>query len=140
MPVSQMQGTGNGVFMEVKVHQLECTKCSLELRSGRVIKADEGFTRMLGYTKEDIAKGITYNELFPCFDPKKIVTELREKFVFSSSVCYEHTVMCKDGTVKAICSMIEIQNTLLQGHRVLAITATELDSMVQLDTDLSVAE
>jgi hypothetical protein len=30
--------------------------------------------------------------------------------------------------------VIEIQNTLLQGHRVINVTCTELDEIVDLDT------
>ncbi|MGN0408744.1 MAG: PAS domain-containing protein [Bacteroides sp.] len=120
---------------QTKVQQLECSQCLMELRSGRIISADEGFTKIFGYTREDIANGITYEQLVPCLDEKEIVAKLREQFVFSSNVCYEHTVMCKNGEVKAVCSMMEIQNTLLKGHRMLRVSSTEIASIIELDTE-----
>lgn len=123
---------------QTKVNRLECAQCSMELRSGRVIKADDGFVKMFGYSKEDIENGLDYSNLMPCFDSKEIVAKLRELFVFSSAVCYEHTVMCKSGEVKAVCSMIKIQNDLLKGHRVINVTCTELAKIVELNTDAKI--
>ena len=120
---------------QTKVHKLECSQCLMELRSGRIITADEGFMKMFGYTREDIAEGITYKDLVPCLDIKQIVGKLREEFVFSSNICYEHTVMCKNGEVKAVCSMLEIQNTLIKGHRMIRVSSTELASIIELDTE-----
>ena len=31
---------------QTKVHKLECSQCLMELRSGRIITADEGFMKM----------------------------------------------------------------------------------------------
>lgn len=120
---------------QTKVHSLECSQCLMELRSGRIISADEGFIKMFGYTREDIADGITYEQLVPCLDTREIVAKLREQFVFSSNLCYEHTVMCKGGEVKAVCSMLEIQNTLLKGHRMIKVSSAELASIIELDTE-----
>lgn len=121
--------------MNTKVHQLNNARCLMELRSGRIISADDGFTEMFGYTREDIANGIDYSVCLPCFDAKKIVATLREQFVFSSTACYEHTVMCKDRTVKAVCSTLEIQNTLIKGHRMIEVNTIELSKIVELDTE-----
>ena len=120
---------------QTKVNQLECSQCLMELRSGRIISADEGFIKMFGYTREDINNGLAYEQLVPCLDAREIVSKLRERFVFSSNVCYEHTVMCKSGEVKALCSMLEIQNTLLKGHRMLKVSSTEIDSIIELDLE-----
>ena len=100
---------------QTKVHKLECSQCLMELRSGRIITA--------------------YKDLVPCLDIKQIVAKLREEFVFSSNICYEHTVMCKNGEVKAVCSMLEIQNTLIKGHRMIRVSSTELASVIELDTE-----
>ncbi len=121
--------------MNTKVHQLESARCLIELRSGKVISCDEGFTDIFGYTKDDIANGVDYSDYLPCFDAAALVSKLREKFIFNNSLCYEHTVMCKSGEVKAVCSMLEIQNTLLKGHRVVEVNCTELAKIIELDTE-----
>lgn len=121
--------------MNTKVHQLKNARFLMELRSGRIISADENFTEMFGYTREDIEAGIDYSVFLPCFDAKGIVAKLREQYVYTSSVCYEHTVMCKDRTVKSVCSILEIQNTLIKGHRMLEVNTIELSKIVELDTE-----
>ena len=38
---------------------------SVEMRSGKVIKIDEGFTNLLGYTEDDVKEGLVFKQFVP---------------------------------------------------------------------------
>ena len=40
-----------------KMHAIPYAQFSTEMRSGKIIKIDDGFTKLLGYTEDDVKNG-----------------------------------------------------------------------------------
>lgn len=103
---------------------------SMEMRSGRIINCDNGFTNLLGYSKEDIEKGIVFKDFVPDVEYNEIIDELREQFIETRYACYQHEMVSKSGTSLKIVSFFTIQNKLLNGHRVLEVSIADITSRV----------
>ncbi len=112
-------------------HRLGHAQYYAELRSGRIIKADEGFMKLFGYTKEDIAAGMLCMDIMRDVDTKEFVAELRNQFVYSNKACYYHNVVSKDGREFTVCAFVELQNTLLKGHRVVVVDIADISAIVK---------
>lgn len=94
---------------------------SMEMRSGRIINIDDGFTKLLGYDGNDIKNGLAFKQIVPDVEYNEIIAELREQFIETRYACYQHEMLAKDGTVLEMVSFFTIQNKLLDGHRVLEV-------------------
>ncbi len=102
----------------------------IRLRSGKVIKIDEGFTSLLGYTEEDVKEGLVFKQFVPDIEYDEIISDLRATFINERYACYQHEMLAKDGSkIKAVV-FINIQNKLLEGHRVLEIGVANISSLV----------
>lgn len=98
----------------------------MEMRSGRILTIDDGFTEILGYTQEDVEAGMVFKQLVPSVEYNVIIDELKEQFIERSYVCYQHEMLAKSGENIAVVSFIRIQNKLLNGHRVLKVSIASL--------------
>lgn len=94
---------------------------SMEMRSGRIIKIDDGFTKLLGYSDADVKGGLVFKQLVPDVEYNEIIAELREQFIETRYACYQHEMLAKDKMTLEIVSFFTIQNKLLDGHRVLEV-------------------
>ena len=63
---------------------------SMEMRSGKIIEIDYGFTSLLGYTQDDVNNGLVFKQMVPDVEYKAIIDELREQFIENRYVCYQH--------------------------------------------------
>ncbi len=106
---------------EQTMHSISCGQYSMEMRSGRIIKADEGFLALLGYSEDDIAGGLVFKKIVPDVQYNEIIAELREQFINTRYACYQHEILTKDGSAIEVVSFITLQNKLLDGHRVLEV-------------------
>ena len=95
-----------------RMHSIPNGRYSMEMRSGKLLDVDEGFTQLLGYTDEDIKN--------------EIIADLRAKFIESRFACYQHEMVTKDGKVLEVVSFVNIQNKLLEGHRVLEVGMADI--------------
>lgn len=100
-----------------------------ELRSGKIIEIDEGFTSLFGYTKEEVDNGLVCMDIMQDVDAKEFVAELKRQFVFSRKACYEHNVISKTGRVFKVCTFVELQNKLLNGHRVVMVDMADISNV-----------
>ena len=48
-----------------KMHSIPNGRYSMEMRSGKILNIDEGFTSLLGYTDEDVKAGLVFKQLMP---------------------------------------------------------------------------
>lgn len=103
---------------------------SVEMRSGKVIKIDEGFTNLLGYTEEDVKEGLVFKQFVPDVEYDQIILDLRATFINKQYACYQHEMLAKDGSKIKVVDFINIQNKLLEGHRVLEIGVADISSLV----------
>ena len=62
-------------------HQYLNGRYSMEMRSGKLLDVDEGFTQLLGYTDEDIKNGLIFKQLMPDVEYNEIIADLRAKFI-----------------------------------------------------------
>lgn len=107
--------------------QLPFTQFSMEMRSGKIIEIDEGFTNLLGYTEEDVKAGLVFKDFVPDVEYDEIITELRAKFIEQRYNCYKHEFLSKSGNSLTVISFYKIQNKLLDGHRVLRVSVAKID-------------
>ncbi len=103
---------------------------SVEMRSGKVIKIDEGFTNLLGYTEDDVKEGLVFKQFVPDVEYDEIISDLRATFINERYACYQHEMLAKDGSKIKVVGFINIQNKLLEGHRVLEIGVANISSLV----------
>ena len=61
------------------MHSIPYAQFSTEMRSGKIIKVDDGFTNMLGYTEEDVKNGLVFKDFVPDVEYNEIIAELREQ-------------------------------------------------------------
>ncbi|MDD3239322.1 MAG: hypothetical protein PHW47_04390 [Lachnospira sp.] len=113
------------------MHSIPYTQFSMEMRSGKVIKIDDGFTNLLGYTDEDVANGLVFKQFVPSIEYDEIISELREQFIAKRYACYQHQVVSKTGETLEIVSFFTIQNKLLNGHRVLEISIADITNIMK---------
>lgn len=115
------------VFMSDK-NMLSIPYCqySMEMRSGKIIEIDYGFTSLLGYTQDDVNNGLVFKQMVPDVEYKAIIDELREQFIENRYVCYQHEMLTKSGETLEVVSFIRIQNKLLDGHRVLKVSVANI--------------
>ncbi|MCI6165495.1 MAG: PAS domain-containing protein [Lachnospira sp.] len=102
------------------------TQFSMEMRSGKIIEIDEGFTSLLGYTEEDVKAGLVFKQFVPDVEYDEIITVLREKFIEHRYTCYRHEFLTKEGKSMPVVSFYKIQNKLLDGHRVLKVSVADI--------------
>jgi len=100
---------------------------SMEMRSGKIIEMDEGFTELLGYTEEEFKEGIVFKQFVPDVEYEEVITELREKFIDKRYVSYVQEFLSKDGRVLKVVAFYKIDNKLLAGHRVIKVSAAVLE-------------
>ena len=101
-----------------RMHSIPNGRYSMEMRSGKLLDVDEGFTQLLGYTDEDIKNGLIFKQLMPDVEYNEIIADLRAKFIESRFACYQHEMVTKDGKV--------LENKLLEGHRVLEVGMADI--------------
>ena len=75
---------------------------STEMRSGKIIKIDDGFTKLLGYTEDDVKNGLVFKQFVPDLEYSEIIAELREQFIEKKYACYRHEVVSKTGEIRMI--------------------------------------
>ena len=109
-----------------RMHSIPNGRYSMEMRSGKLLDVDEGFTQLLGYTDEDIKNGLIFKQLMPVVEYNEIIADLRAKFIESRFACYQHEMVTKDGKVLEVVSFVNIQNKLLEGHRVLEVGMADI--------------
>ena len=99
---------------------------SAEMRSGKIISLDENFTSLLGYTSQDIKEGLLFKDMVQDVEYRELISDLRERFVLADRACYMHDMVARDGKIIRVCAFIEIQNKLLNGHRVMVIGIADI--------------
>lgn len=104
-----------------KMRSIPYGQFSMEMRSGRIINIDDGFTKLLGYDESDVKGGLVFKQIVPDVEYNEIIAELREQFIETRYACYQHEMLAKDGAIHEIVSFFTIQNKLLDGHRVLEV-------------------
>ena len=109
-----------------KMHSIPNGRYSMEMRSGKILNIDEGFTSLLGYTDEDVKAGLVFKQLMPDVEYNEIIADLREKFIESRFACYQHEMVTKEGKVLEVVSFVNIQNRLIEGHRVLEVGMADI--------------
>ena len=109
-----------------RMHSIPNGRYSMEMRSGKLLDVDEGFTQLLGYTDEDIKNGLIFKQLMPDVEYNEIIADLRAKFIESRFAFYQHEMVTKDGKVLEVVSFVNIQNKLLEGHRVLEVGMADI--------------
>ena len=119
------------IMADISMHAIPYTQFSMEMRSGRVIKIDDGFTNLLGYTDEDVENGLVFKQLVPSIEYDEIISDLREQFIEKRYACYQHEVVSKTGQALQIVAFFTIQNKLLNGHRVLEISIADITKIMK---------
>ena len=99
------------------------TQFSMEMRSGKIIDIDDGFTELLGYTEA----GIVFKQFVPSVEYEEVITELREKFIDKRYVSYVQEFVSKDGKPLKVVAFYKIENKLLAGHRVIKVSAAVIE-------------
>ena len=94
---------------------------SMEMRSGKILTIDEGFTKLIGYTEEDVKNGLVFKQFVPDVEYDDIITDLRQRFIDNVYTCYEHEMVTKTGSRLRVVSFVTIQNKVLEGYRVLEV-------------------
>ena len=103
------------------------TQFSMEMRSGKIIDIDDGFTELLGYTEDDFEAGIVFKQFVPSVEYEEVITELREKFIDKRYVSYVQEFVSKDGKPLQVVAFYKIENKLLAGHRVIKVSAAVIE-------------
>ena len=110
-----------------RMHSIPNGRYSMEMRSGKLLDVDEGFTQLLGYTDEDIKNGLIFKQLMPDVEYNEIIADLRAKFIESRfAIDLDKFEARKDGKVLEVVSFVNIQNKLLEGHRVLEVGMADI--------------
>ena len=117
-----------------RMHSIPNGRYSMEMRSGKLLDVDEGFTQLLGYTDEDIKNGLIFKQLMPDVEYNEIIADLRAKFIEKGNVLkfgkleidLDKFEARKDGKVLEVVSFVNIQNKLLEGHRVLEVGMADI--------------
>ena len=66
---------------ESKMQAIEYGRYSMEMRSGKILNIDEGFTKLLGYTEDDVNEGLVFKQFVPDVEYDEIIKDLRKKFI-----------------------------------------------------------
>ncbi len=103
------------------------TQFSMEMRSGKIIDIDDGFTELLGYSEDDFEAGIVFKQFVPSVEYEEVITELREKFIDKRYVSYIQEFVAKDGKTLKVVAFYKIENKLLAGHRVIKVSAAVIE-------------
>lgn len=111
-----------------KMMSLPYGQFSMEMRSGKIISCDDGFTDLTGYEDNDIKAGLVFKQMVPDVEYNEIIKELRELFIERRCACYQHEMLAKDGRSLQIVSFFTIQNKLLGGHRVLEVGIADIST------------
>ena len=98
-----------------RMHSIPNGRYSMEMRSGKLLDTDE-----------DIKNGLIFKQLMPDVEYNEIIADLRAKFIESRFACYQHEMVTKDGKVLEVVSFVNIQNKLLEGHRVLEVGMADI--------------
>lgn len=106
---------------ESKMQAIEYGRYAMEMRSGKILNIDDGLTKLLGYTENDVNDGLVFKQFVPDVEYDEIIKDLRKKFIDNIYTCYEHEMVTKSGSRVRVVSFITIQNKLLEGHRVLEV-------------------
>ena len=69
---------------KLNVNRVAHAQYYAELRSGKIINIDEGFTKLFGYDKNDMANGLRCMDIMNNVDVRAFVKALRETFVYSN--------------------------------------------------------
>ena len=97
------------------------TQFSMEMRSGKIIDIDDG------YTEDDFEAGIVFKQFVPSVEYEEVITELREKFIDKRYVSYVQEFVSKDGKPLKVVAFYKIENKLLAGHRVIKVSAAVIE-------------
>ncbi len=112
--------------MAENMHQIPNGHYSMEMRSGKILNADDGFKKMFGFTDEDVENGLVFKQLVPDVEYNQIIDVLREQFIVARYACFQHEMKDKNGNTLHVVSFINIQNKLLEGHRVLTVGVAKI--------------
>ena len=104
-----------------QIRSIAYGRYSMEMRSGKILSIDEGFTKLIGYTEDDVKNGLVFKQFVPDVEYDDIITDLRQRFIDNVYTCYEHEMVTKTGSRLEVVSFVKIQNKLLEGHRVLEV-------------------
>ncbi len=110
-----------------QLKSIEYGRYRMEMRSGKILKVDDGFKKLMGYSDEEVEAGLVFKQFVPNVEYDDIIKDLREKFIDNVYTCYEHEMFTKTGNRLTVVSFVTIQNKLLEGHRVLEVCVALLD-------------
>ena len=69
----------------------------------RIIKIDNAFTELTGYTEDDINNNVIHqSDLLPKEDRKDYVIEVEKQLSHNSLAYIEHRILCKDGNIRYV--------------------------------------
>ena len=85
--------------VELHVHQMGCARYVTEMNMS-IVSVDEAFTRMTGYTQEDVGTyGLKHLDLLPEEDRQEYMTLLTSLIQEGTAVYLEHRLRCRNGAV-----------------------------------------
>ena len=65
---------------ESKMQAIEYGRYAMEMRSGKILNIDDGLTKLLGYTENDVNEGLVFKQFVPDVEYDEIIKDLRKKF------------------------------------------------------------
>lgn len=104
----------------------------------RVVVADEGFTRITGYTQIDIKKGnITLYDLIPEEEQATFVKLLMQKLGDKQRAYLNHPIICKDGSVTHVISFVESFKSRAKRHLCSKVLMTDVSVTKSLEHEIT---
>ena len=99
-PHNNVQHTGAAIY------PMYYCRYVLDSADYRIIYADESFTKLTGYTQEDITElKLTQNSLIPAEDITNYLIKVQEQLANNSLAYIEHRLLCKNGEIKYVFCM-----------------------------------
>lgn len=84
------------------IHPVSYSKYTLNSEM-RIIKIDNAFTELTGYTEDDINNNVIHqSDLLPKEDRKDYVIEVEKQLSHNSLAYIEHRILCKDGNIRYV--------------------------------------
>ena len=103
----------------------------------RIVVADEGFTRITGYTALDVKKNnITLYDLIPERVQGNFLGKLTEKLADKQKAYLNHPIICKDGTETHVISFIESYKSRAKRHLCSKILMTDVSVDKSLEHEI----
>lgn len=93
----------------------------------RIVVADEGFTRITGYTQLDVKKeNITLYDLVPEDVQADFVKQLMQRLGDKQKAYLNHPIVCKDGSITHVISFVESYKSRAKGHLCSKVLMTDV--------------